>query len=140
MLRSAIIDTWKAFNMSGTLAGRRGLNAKLRFCNECGTRPLPGEFRYELGVYWMDESGREILRCKICKDDREAPKEYRSGICIACATWEDQWLERGDDRRDQTNQAKKARRRHLKCHLYNSWLYRRNLSSKSLTTPDLVDV
>ena len=25
---------------------------------------------------------------------RSTPKEYRSGICVACATWEDQWLGR----------------------------------------------
>ena len=28
----------KAFNTSGSLAGRRGRNAKWRFCNICGTR------------------------------------------------------------------------------------------------------
>lgn len=34
-----------------------GRKSHTRFCQECGVRSLPGEFRYQLGDVWYDEEG-----------------------------------------------------------------------------------
>lgn len=36
------------------------------FCNRCGSRPLPGPYRYQLGEIWDTNSGAWFLRCESC--------------------------------------------------------------------------
>lgn len=48
----------------------------LYLCLECGTRPLPGEFRYKKGDIW--QAGElEMIRCPVCDDCGET---LRTGV------------------------------------------------------------
>ena len=37
-----------------------------QFCNKCGSRPLPGPYRYQRGQVWDIEKGLWFLRCPRC--------------------------------------------------------------------------
>lgn len=40
-----------------TPMGQGGRMWHMSFCGDCGVRPLPGEFWYQLGDEWYDEEG-----------------------------------------------------------------------------------
>ena len=39
---------------------------KARFCNLCGIRDLPGEYRYQPGEVFDNHAGEWFLRCAVC--------------------------------------------------------------------------
>lgn len=62
---------------------RGGERAYERFCNECGARDLPGDFRYLLGGSWTDEEEKQELgHCNRCDGTIGKTVEYvRCGYC-----------------------------------------------------------
>ena len=62
-----------------------GVRGHRRFCNECGIRPLPGKYRYQLGHHWFDEKkDKEVVRCKACGLDKEPAPGIDKGLCEDC--------------------------------------------------------
>lgn len=71
---------------------RGGERAYERFCNECGARDLPADFRYPFGGSWTDEEEKqepghycsrcegtirkmaEYVRCQYCKKVKKVPQ------------------------------------------------------------------
>lgn len=75
-----------------------GSFAHMRVCNDCGMRPLPGSFRYELGAHWYDWADkRKMVRCKLCEKDCEPPGQVEIGLCASCYSTEEQGLRRLDN-------------------------------------------
>ena len=81
---------------------RGGERAYERFCNECGARDLPRDFRYPLGGSWTDEEEKQepghcnrcdgaigkavgCVKCGYCKKVEKAPHCYPGmGLCETC--------------------------------------------------------
>lgn len=59
-----------------------------RFCNECGSRPLPGIHRYQLGEIWHQD-GMSYLRCTRCEECKPFTTKTRArcyvSVCSDCA-------------------------------------------------------
>lgn len=60
---------------SGSSASACELRKHEQFCNKCGSRPLPGPYRYQRGEVWDIEKGLWFLRCQRC-----GLCEQRSGV------------------------------------------------------------
>lgn len=58
-----------------------GTAAHTRFCNECGVRDLPGDFRYRVADRW-DEDDVYWVRCRECK--KISKQERCTSLCEAC--------------------------------------------------------
>lgn len=63
--------------------GPGGSKAHTRFCNECGARDLPGEFRHGVGEVWDDE-GVYWVRCSGCGKVAKCPERLDIGLCEVC--------------------------------------------------------
>lgn len=54
-------------NLFGEAAAEAGAaRQREQFCNKCGSRPLPGAYRYQKGEVWDIENGLWFLRCQKC--------------------------------------------------------------------------
>ena len=62
----------------------KGTLPEKRFCNDCGTRALPGKHRYQFGDRWDDEYGTWFVRCIRCEQIKIAMGEIDARLCFGC--------------------------------------------------------
>lgn len=57
-----------------------------RFCNDCGIRDLPGEFRYPAGFEFWDGNVRSKswVRCRLCLKVAKPIGNCCFGVCVSC--------------------------------------------------------
>lgn len=61
--------------------GHEWAGVSARFCNECGSRPLPGPYRYQLGEIWH-EGGTSSVRCIRCEECKPFDVKTRARCCV----------------------------------------------------------
>lgn len=69
-----------------------GSEARNRFCNDCGRRPLPGLHRWMLGNRWEEwdimHSYVPFVRCGRCGEIAQAPGDKAIMVCLKCHTFD----------------------------------------------------